>query len=312
MRRKTDNRSLTCTKAVEDADWRAFVREKDEPRFKRHNAEKRWAIVQVSARAADPDGSNVCLASTTIAKRTGIVRTTAKKYIAELVEMDMMAEGGYRWIYGKQVRERSLKVANIRKRAGLPPLEVNHEKPPCGQSCGEPLEVKDAEVPCGQTCMPTQPPSSPVSYTPSPSTAPRSKTERAVDGWEEDFFLAARVWERLDAMPKKVRDRLMEETEKRGFAKVKCAVDFFLRESFDKANAPWFVFLSKIDSLMPKAEAWAKEDPSGFRRKYVLTPDEVKRLDEEAIERQRQELVRQMESKPEERVGEVDPADIFG
>src|SRR5579862_7776832 len=105
MRRKTDNRSLTCTKAVEDADWHAFVREKDERRFVRHNAEKRWDIVQILARAADPDGSNIFLASTTIARKTGIVRTTAKKYFAELVEMDLMAEGGYRWIYGKQVRE---------------------------------------------------------------------------------------------------------------------------------------------------------------------------------------------------------------
>lgn len=102
----------------------------------------------------------------------------------------------------------------------------------------------------------------------------------------------------------------MDETKKRGFPIVKCAVDLFLRESFDSAKAPWLLFLSKAESLFAKAEAWAKEDPSDFRWKYVLTPEEVKGLTDESVERQmRENMLRKTTTPP---VNEADPSELIG
>ena len=290
---KEKDKAIRCLMDVVDLPPQNFIRPED-GRKANHLSRQRKALAVILAKRANPDGSQSYPSTFTMASALGLSRRSVFRLLDDLRALGFLRDGGLHPIHKTVIRS-----LDVRKMANVSPVTDSNSPVPDTRGTGDRLErspVPDSFV--------TQPPLADRPSKPSSSTAPVSKLSGG--GWEEEFFTSDHVYNRLDAMPKKVREYLMAESEKRGFPKVKCAVSLFLRESFDTAKAPWLLFLSKAESLFAKAEARAKQDPNDFRRRYVLTPEEVKRIDDAFIEQQMRENTARKTGSAENGVGWAD------
>jgi Helix-turn-helix domain len=266
----------------------------------KHLTRLRRSLAMQLASYANKDGSSIRPHVRTMAGAIGVSVRTTQRLLDDLERLGVLQNGE---ITKGRARLRKLDVTPLR------PAELslpNMHAPLPDRAGPAPDTPRPLPNSFGTQTLPRDLPAGPT---------PLPKPEKADGGWEEDFFIQDRIYNRLDAMPDGVRKWLKEQTLRRGFPIIKSAVDLFLRESFDGAKAPWMLFRSKAESLFAKARQLSRTEP-GWRQRYVPgAREEADRLQEESIKRQTQELLEKRmrrDKAREENENTADISELFG
>jgi hypothetical protein len=260
----SNHKSLRCANSLRNVSWRTFIIAFESK--SRWLAQQRCALVNRMALAADPDGTNVKLSVTTLARQMGCSRQTVYDLLDDLKLLGFVEEGGLVTTYkGKKVRQRTLKVAVILEAAGLNPafvmeatrvqetMQGNKEflrvqnSDPAHVSRIETVVSRIGEAPCVQNSYVTQPEGLPETK-PTPTKPPKQ-------GWEESFKTKAAT---LDAFltPRDMDVvRTLAATEEYGIHFVMGAISSFKDRDMTGMRKPArAVFMEELETRFLKAK----------------------------------------------------------